>query len=367
MSLRKQPRQPEQLGSLALFSALDEWDGVRSLQDLERQQAALEKVRHGLTASLGNEARLHGWRVQALFEALVVELGAVQMVKIEDEGDLYYEGEGEMKLPDFRLAVAGSPPLLVEVKNVDPENLTARIAESELDALERYGVSQGARLLIAHYWAKGNMWTLVDAGVLDRDAGSARIELPTAMKANEFRLLGDAMLATTPPLTLRLQADPEKSRWLGPEREGEREAQITIAATAIVAGGRRITDPVEQRIASALMFFGGWDFEQTLASSGERIEGIDLVFRPAEPPEDANTSDECRIVASLSSIYSASFNHATLNAEGRVAGLRREPDPGSLGGLVPADYWGRQDRQLRLWRFELFPSLGPQAVDRQPR
>jgi hypothetical protein len=96
VALHKLERQPALLESLQLFSQLDTESTDLAIQAVSRRQAVLEQIRHGWDKSLVDEARLHGWRVQSLFEAMIVGLGSVQLIKTEDAGDCYFDdGQGE--------------------------------------------------------------------------------------------------------------------------------------------------------------------------------------------------------------------------------------------------------------------------------
>lgn len=257
---RKLKRERRELGSLALFMDLDEPEPGSSLQDVRRRRHVLAEIGRGLDVSLENRSRLHGWRVQALFKTVVVELGGARLVKDEDEGECY--SEEEVKLPDYRLILADGEMILVEVKNVAPGSLEARIGLGELAALERYAELNGVRLLLGHYWSKANLWSLVDAGVLDRGDSAARLKLTDALLVNEMGFLGDATIATTPPLVQRVHADPASPRNLGPpDADGRRRATFTIDEVEVLADGAVLTDEEERRIAEALMQLGGWEVE----------------------------------------------------------------------------------------------------------
>jgi hypothetical protein len=56
------------------------------------------------------------------------------------------------------------------------------------------------------------MWSLADASVPSRDKEAMTLPLETAMKANELKALGDAWIATRPPLVLSVLADMNKPR-----------------------------------------------------------------------------------------------------------------------------------------------------------
>ena len=51
-----------------------------AVQDLQRRQAAVDRLKAGVDESLANEARLHGWRVQNLFETIILCLGSIRLI-----------------------------------------------------------------------------------------------------------------------------------------------------------------------------------------------------------------------------------------------------------------------------------------------
>lgn len=359
MALRKLGRSHQELGSLALF-ALEDSAG-RQLSDTERRRDFIANLGKGLDESLANASRLHGWRVQALFEALLVELDAVKLVKSEDDGGCYYDDGAPIKLPDYRLVLADGETVLVEVKNVAPGNRDAALPASELERLQQYARLQGLRLLLAHYWTDANLWTLVDPAVLQADGSKMRLPITGALKANELGLLGDCFLATTPPLVFSLRADPDAPAFLSPEGDGDRSAEFTVGEVEFRAAGQRLEDREEIRIAQALMFFGGWEMSKEAEIDRDRLIAINHVFEPLPPP-DGQPEAPHRLVGTLSSIYSATFNAVTLNEDGDVTQLRREPDPGALSRLIPQDFFSRQ-HTLALWRLNFEPGSGPKARD----
>lgn len=94
MTMKKLPRQSARLGSLSLFAAVDApQPGAGGIADPRRVQAALDTVRVGLEEALATESTLHGWRTQNLFAAVVVALDGCELLKEEDEGVAFYDGE----------------------------------------------------------------------------------------------------------------------------------------------------------------------------------------------------------------------------------------------------------------------------------
>jgi hypothetical protein len=358
VTLYRIERARRDLGTLALFVDLDEPELGSQLQDVRRRQHFLAEVGRGLDESLENDARLHGWRVQSLFKTVVVELGAARLVKDEDEGECYSEDPSGIKIPDYRIMLGDEELTLVEVKNVTPGRMETKVGSGELAALEAYAALNRTRLLFAHYWSIGNIWTLVDSSVLAIEPSAASLDLTTALKANEMGSLGDATIATTPPLVLRLRADTDAPRALGEAVDGGRRASFRIGEVEYLAAGRQVSDEDEQRITETLMQLGGWGVEETAdVTKGDEVVSVDFTHRPVEE----ESGNPMQIVGALSSLYSAAFNQATLHEDGGVSRLAVDPDPGRMGDLIPADYWDRSDRTLSLWRLELQPSIGPRA------
>jgi len=371
MVLRKLGRLPAELESLGLFAQLESALGPgTTIRDPASMQNFLNQVRQGLQESLANPARLHGWRVQAMFEAMIVGLGSVRLITTEDTGDCYFDdAAGQIKLPDYRLVRADGERLLVEVKNVPPgqQLKPQRVNARELEGMQRYSELTGARLVLAHYWAVPGMWSVVDSSVLSRDGERLMLPLTTAMKANELEALGDAWIGTRPPLVLSLIADPSKPRAVRDKTEEEQEVAFTVGAVELSCAGRVLTDEVEKRIAWFLMWFGGWEGHKELRCSDDgKPERLDFVVEPSVPPEAPEAMQEVQMVGQLSSMYSALFTVATMTPEGEVTRLRHEPDPGMLADLIPSDYWSHPDRALPLWRFHVRPSIGPASQSVEP-
>lgn len=87
------------------------------------------------------------------------------------------------------------------------------------------------------------------------------------------------------------------------------------------------------------------------------MASVEFTYRPVEDVPGVPYHP----VASLSSLYSTAFNHATLDEDRVPSRLAVDPEPGRMIGLIPSGYWDRDDRNLPLWRFELYPSVGPRA------
>jgi hypothetical protein len=357
MTLRKATRHPQELGTLSLYSALDELgrSGL-TIDSAQRKEAFLRIVEKGLAASLGSASRLHGRRVETMFAGVVLAIGGVRLLSFEDQGDYYFDDvDGPVKAPDFRVVDTTGQHLLVEVKNVGPDDTTKpqTMKRTEFEGAVRYAELTGARLGLAHYWSAMNLWTLVSADVLEQTGVGATLTIETAIPANEFSFLGDKWLATTPPLVLSLLADPTRARSVQGTRS-KQKASFTIGGVELSCAGHPINDPIEREIASRLMLFGSWHpTEEWRVDARGKVERLDYVFAPLERSPEPQ---DFEMVGTLSSMYSAMYNFATLSETGEVTSLRQEPEPGVLTELVPDDYWARPNRSLPLWRFEMKPN-----------
>jgi hypothetical protein len=353
--IRKITRKPAELGSLDLFAQLDDPSSGGAIGDPHRRSAVLAQLSTGLDTSLGSEARLHGWRVQSMFESMLLGLGRVRLLATEDSGDCYYEDSlGSVKQPDFRLITMDNQHLVIEVKNVAPTRTQrgTSISASELTGLLRYAELTSGRLLLAHYWSGVNLWTLVDASRLQLKRNKASLSLAEGIMFNELGALGDRMIGTTSPLVLSLYP-----------AEGEEPAVSLSDATAsfridkvvMSAGGRELRTKVERLIAFQLIFFGGWSLEENSEIVDGRLKRYAYECRPYDP-EGVEAKQGFSIVTSLSSLHAMRYTLSTLEESGRLLALRAEPEPGALSAFIPADYWDRSYRTLRLWVFQVQPA-----------
>ncbi|MER7878363.1 hypothetical protein ABTY63_33290 [Streptomyces solisilvae] len=218
--------------------ALPSPDGQRLLSD--RHGESVKAISDALGESLGNISRLQGWLTQYAFEAVVVALGSVRLIKTEDSGLFYFDdSDGELQPPDFRVVLRDGTQLLIEVKNVPPASLEAKVRAKDMAAAQTYAQATGGRLLYAHFWSGMGMWTLVDPSVFNRVGSQQRLPFVDAIKANEMQsLLGDGMLATEPLLTFSVAMDPEKEKLAGNDWRA-----LTIGGVELRSAGQVITDP----------------------------------------------------------------------------------------------------------------------------
>jgi hypothetical protein len=326
-----------------------------SLRSPEATAKFIERVRASVGNSLSNEALLHGVRTEAMFEALVASFGAVEILKHEDAGEVYVSKEN-LRIPDFRLVLGDDSQMLVEVKNFYQVKDAMQAFEVDgvyLDGLSEYSRIMRCRLLIAVYWARWNIWTLVPPEVFAGKEGVRKLSLLDAMKANHMAVLGDFSVGTRIPLSLIMHADKAKPRTV----EADGSVQFTIGNVEVRCAGKTVVDRMERRIATYLMFYGKWEYEARPHVVDGELEAVEHRWFPAE-----EQLQEFAIVGSMSELFCNFYKFATQEEE-QVRRVRIDVSPGSLGSLIPNDYVGKD---LPLWRFKLQPSLPGHAVGDSP-
>jgi hypothetical protein len=336
-------RRHDQLDALDLYSRVTV-GGKGPIGDTSRVEGALGEIRAGLLAAVGADSTLHGWRAQALFEAIVASLGTVQLLKLEDAGDVYFTG-APLKPPDFRIVTEEGEQILVEVKNFHPGSdptKSFRLRRSDLDALREYTTRVGVpSLKLAVYWVAWNLWTLFDASALQTENGQYLcISLPGAVKINEMATLGDRTVFSEWPLALTFYSDPGQPRAV----DADGRASFTIGAAEYSVAGRAVKDQREQQIVHRLILHGGWPEEVDLKVEDGLLISVSFAFSPAVPPPSPQPFAGH---APLSSMFSTMFMQATANEEGEITSLRIDVDPSTLGQLIPDDFEGET---LKLWR-----------------
>lgn len=343
--MKRLPRDPIRFDLINAFAEFGRLEKISLSDPSIATEGFVERIRESVHGSLSNEALLHGLRTESMFEALVVSLGAVEFIKQEDSGEIYASDE-RLKTPGFRLVLSDGSQMLVEVKNCYQKNDARRIFELDEDYLEglfRYSKLMGCDLLLAVHWASWNIWTLVRPESFQSSGKKRTLDMLDAVKANHMAILGDYSIGTTFPLSLVMHADKTMPRTIGQDRT----ATFTIGKVELFCAGRLLTDPAEKRIATYLMFYGRWDYSVEPKIVKNEIEAVEHRWVPEEDHQQG-----FEFVGSLSDMFSTFYKVATQN-EGRVAKLRLDVNPGSLGRLIPEDFTGDN---LPLWRVRLQPS-----------
>jgi hypothetical protein len=304
-------------------------------------------VDSGLAKALTSESTLHGIRAQAMFEGMVANLGSAKLIKQEDAGECYYDGD-DISLPDFRVVTQSNETMLIETKSHfhrDPFK-RYRIRREDLERLKRYAALSATPLRLAIYWAQWNLWTLNKPESFSQDGKYAELDFQKAMKLSEMATLGDFTVGTKFPLTLRLGADMKQAR----SKDADGKVLMYVGSVEVSCGGEPIVDRVERNIVLYLMMYGKWQYDGGIVELSE--DGLPVAMVHSSSPEDPlNDGEEFAMIGSLSSLYSSLYNSLTLK-DGVVERLRVK-DPASLAPVIPLKF---EKKSLPLWRFVLQPN-----------
>jgi hypothetical protein len=352
--LSRVPRHDAELGGLDLFARLDE--GTRGrLTDPARVGPVIDRFRAGVTTSLANPARVHGWHLQLMFAEIVRGLGRCRFLKEDDQGTMWADPRDELRQADYRIVLLDGQNLLIEVKNHAPNDprtpFTVRLRD--LEGFKRYAELAGGRPLYAVFWVRWGSWTLVDPSWFEPSGTRARLSFESAMMGNEFALLGDVTLATVPPIELVIDVDQVGRRRQLKDRSGYR-ATIQAREITLFAGGHRLDRPDERRLAFYLALNGKWPEREQHEEVGGRLRRLRFVHEPEEWPREQGFA----FLGPYSEILSRAYWLRTTE-DGEITRLRAALDPSSEGLIVPEGY--RSDA-LPLWRFVLQPQA-PQLAE----
>ncbi len=155
-------------------------------------------------------------------------------------------------------------------------------------------------------------------------------------------ILGDCMVGTVPPLSLRVYADPLKPR----EVDTNGKVHFTIGKASICADGVKIDDELEKKLAWFFILHGRWDkIDQPAKIINDQLDYTELSVSPIQ--WDKNQA--FAMLGFLSEMISSHYNYLT-SPEGKILRIIPDQQPNKLSVLIPHDYKGKV---LKLWRFTL--------------
>jgi hypothetical protein len=234
----------------------------------------------------------------------------------------------------------------VEVKNChksDP-NHRYKVKRAYLNALNAYARIFGRELLMAVFWSRWKKRTLLRSQDFAGTGENPSICFVEAVGLNRMEMLGDMMIATTPPLAFRIVVDPRKPRRLNDGGQGV----FTIGDVELYCNGQRLEDPYERQLAFYFMLNSDWATDDSRAEvRNNELVYIECISQPQEPVP--NQHFQC--LGFLSDMITRHYNELTVD-DGRVIRLSPVADPGTLGIVIPLGYQGKQ---LPLWQFQCRP------------
>ena len=171
------------------------------------------------------------------------------------------------------------------------------------------------------------------------------------MVANEMSLLGDCMIATTPPLGLRFYTDQDNPSAV----EADGSVACKFKRGTLYCGEQEIEGSFEESLAWFFINYGNWVEDKAPAVIEEgKLISIEIPFIPEERD---NPDQPFEGIGFLSQMISRQYNELTAPG-GHIDFLSPERPPDQLGILIPLDYEGRA---LPLWRF-LWQSVSENKV-----
>jgi hypothetical protein len=362
--VKRLSRRPEQIETLNFHAAVDvpAPGDQRRVSDPARVEATVAQFEAGLRDSLGSPSRIRGWVSDQLFGLVAADLGGCKLVKQEDAGVLFYEGE--VKLPDWRLTLLSDKNILVEVKaEADSHPRVSKLRLAEVARLKSYAELNDCPLYIAVHWVAMSMWTLVPIDDYGRVGDHFEIDLETAFKRNHMcSLLNDRMLGLKPPLEFRLTMQEVRGEdgatEVEPEPEnGTRKLSLVTTGVRMFAGGEEMVDKSETALVWFLVQHARWPCEEKMEDAGDGV--WEIVFTMA--PDESHAEQGFNIIGALSELYTRMFYSGTTSLEDETTKLSIDVEPGTLSRLVPTDL--KSDR-LPLWHVRINPSPPLQLASR---
>ena len=332
-------RNPEKFDVLDLYDAIGRDKGYR-LGNPEDEAEFSSLVTLALS-SAQSPTMVHGRRVEAMFSYITASLGKSLLIKKEDCGDVF-SADLDLKIPDYRVVLNSGEQLLVEVKNCHHKE-AFKLEKSYIESLGRYSELMHVDLLVAVYWSRWQIWTLVSVDAFDVAGKSMRLDFGTAVRKNQMARLGDIWVGTKAPLSIRI-IPSEKCPVL---EEGT--VNFHIGDVQLFCCDTSISDEQEKQIAMTLMLYGGWAELERIQCTDESpatLEHIEFSYSPVQRSDEAQGFE---IVGAVSTVISRQYGNLTA-PKGVVEHLSADVNPEKLGFLIAE---GHECKALPLWRFHL--------------
>jgi Holliday junction resolvase len=346
--MKKIPRDPTRFDAIDWFGEFCKSKGY-SIGQTEALDAFLNNIRDNIKAVIADDNRLRGIQGQAMFEALVIELGHATFTRQEDSGRLY--STSAVQPLDLRVTLSDNRTLLIEIKDSTATPWLGEcvlIPKKQFHRYREYAKTVGGDPMFAIFWRKLWRWVLVPPKAFVKIKKSYALTLEESFKLNEMSVLGDRMLATRTPLRMKVETDPNQPRELDSNGFGH----YTIKSIELFCRDKPIKDEAGKKLAFYMMLFGRWrDRQPSLHLDGRTILAVDWIFEPEADEADP----DCYIVDALSSMFSRQFEFHTRDRENNLRILSTEAESGRLATLAPQNFPFKTS-DLPLWVFRLEPS-----------
>jgi len=328
-----------------LLRIFDEFTQSKNISILDRSSdnSFLSSLAETLDKLRTTQTLLHGLRIQSLFPYIVASLGKCLHISEEDLGD-YYSKEPEIERPDFRIVLESRENIFVEVKNYYQTNPRSsfKIKPKYLQSLLTYADLHSAKLKFAIYWAKWGNWTLIDPRKIAIGDKGCQFDFGEACQCNEMYILGDCLLGTIPPLSIKFETETIENL--------NNSFTVQIKNAYLKANNSRIVDRVESKIASFLLFNCRWDrVEESAEIENGRMTSFELQLFSNEESTDAN--QDFQMLGYLSEMLTRQYNLMTTD-NGKVKAISSVKQPINVEEMIPNGFKGEI---LKLWQFKIMP------------
>ena len=336
-------RNGDRIDTFSLLPMLCEYAAEKGIQPFETDsiQVFCKQLSDTLTSHIRNPARLFGLRTEAMFAYVAAAMGKCKLINQEDSGLLYSHDPSKIRRPDFRVVTESGEEILIEVKNFHQKTAhePLKISKEYANSIRKYADLMNTMLMLAVFWSRWKVWTLVDFSEIPEATPISLIDL---LPINEMAILGDSILSSEPKLILRLTTSPDKPR----DVDSAGIANFTIETAEMYVNQEMITDPIEKKIAWFLFQYSKWsNLDQPVVIRNRKLEQIDMVLTPSDIEESNGQPFASH------GFFSQMISNQYLNFTSDDTALKRlspNQDPAKLGVLIPNDYKGEV---LKLWRF----------------
>ncbi len=332
-------RDPKKFDTIDLFSKFSKEQNLEFNNENDYKKFTEELA--NILKSEVSPTLLYGKWTEKLFSYLALYLGKCSLIKSEDSGDIF--SKENIIIPDYRIILNDEKQIFVEVKNFSPKNnvFDYSISLKIFNQYVKYSEVMKIPLYFAIYWRKWGLWTLVDNKSFIKGKNKMSISLKKAMENNYMGMLGDFLIATLPPLRIRLYADKSKER-----KVIENNAEFVINRIDFYCSGEQIINKKEISIFLNLVIFGRWKeniqviFEK---EAKEKIDYLEFIYLP----EETNPTQPFASIAYESEIISKQFQFCTFSVDGKVKKIIPNRHF-NFGSGIPQKY---SKTNLPLWLF----------------
>jgi hypothetical protein len=310
-SSKKLQRSPEKFDALNVFATWAQRHAIAITQEDAVPRFA-EFLQSSLQESLKSDTMLIGNGTQAMFEAVVTNLGAVKLVKTEDNGDIY-TASPDVRAPDTRIVLAEGRNILVEVKNnhEDPRK-PFRMKAAYAESLLNYAGLTQTDLRFAIYWSQMSTLTLVAPDAFKRDGKWMLLDIGTAHTRTDMGALGDTLIGCPVPIVAQMFV----------VKQGKGKIRFDHSQSRIFVGEREVVGDAQRLLLRFLIFWGGWPMsERKIISETANHRIVEVSSAPPEDPEDEEPRDGCRMIGFVSTVLSRYWLQMTSNFDGEIATL----------------------------------------------